>query len=312
MLLLSILVLPAGAGGAEAKTRGPTSIAAGYGFVWVGTANGDVLALPLSLDRVERPLPRAPMTFVHGLNAAYGALWILRDQVTRIDLRRNAARNVPETASDTASGIAAGAGAVWIADDGSNTILRIDPRTVGVRAWIAVPGRLWTVAAGSNNVVVVSVPTRGPVRGPRGVRLLRRLDPKTNRLSPPLVRLGCDVGVAVGSRAVWTFDACTRVLARRNPRTLRVERQKRIDVLPQVPALAFGAIWLASPDGTLRINSVTIGINARIAGPGVAVTVGSGFVWALDTGGTQRAPSVRRIDAGTSRVTKATTLSARS
>jgi hypothetical protein len=310
--LVSILVFATGVGGAAAKESGPTAIAAGYGSVWIGMGNGEVVALSASLDRVERRLVGAPTAFVHGLAARYGGLWILRDQLTRLDPhRKNIARDVPGTGSATAFAITAGSGAIWIADDGLNEILRIDPKRLRVQARTRVPGRAWGVAAGAGNVIVVTVPTHGPVTGPQGVRLLRRIDPETNRLSRPLARVECDVGVAVGARAVWTFDACSGVLARRHPRTLQVVRQTRTGVLSQVPALGFGALWLASRGGTLRIDPVTLRVRKRIAARSLAVTVGSGSVWALDTRGGRRPPTIRKIDPATNSVVKATTIALR-
>jgi len=111
LLFMLLVVFAAGTGGAAAKGRGQTSLAAGYGSVWIGMGNGDVLALPPSLAGVKRALAGGPLTFVHGLTARYGALWVLRDQVTRLDPVRGVGRDVPETT--TGSGIAAGAGAIW-------------------------------------------------------------------------------------------------------------------------------------------------------------------------------------------------------
>jgi hypothetical protein len=179
---------------------------------------------------------------------------------------------------------------------------------MSVQARIRVPGRAWGLAAGSRTVIVVSVPTTGPVTGPKGVRLLRRLDPETNRLSPPLARVGCDVGVAVGSRAAWTLDACTGVLARRDLRTLAIERQTQTQVLPQTPALGYGSVWLASRGGTLRIDPVTFRTSARIPARSLQLAAGSGFVWALDTGSGGRPPTVRKIDPATNRVVNATSI----
>jgi hypothetical protein len=99
-----------GAGGAAAKGSGPTSIAAGYGSVWVGLGNGDVLALPLSLA-TTRTITRSPRAYVHGLVARYGTLWVLGDQLSRIDARDHSARTVPGTSSQTLDAVAAGAGA---------------------------------------------------------------------------------------------------------------------------------------------------------------------------------------------------------
>lgn len=298
------------AGGAAAKGTGPTSIAARFGSVWIGMGNGDVLRIDAALVGREGRLEDGAAGFVHGLAVSDGALWILRDRVTRFDPRHKTGRDVPGTGSATTFGIAAGAGAIWVADDGSNEILRIDPRQARLQARIRVPGRAWGVAAGGGNVIVVSVPTRGPVMGPDGVRLLRRLDPVTNRLSAPLARLSCDVGLVVARRAVWTLDACTGMLARRDPRTLKVVRQTRIGVLSQTPVLRFGSVWLASRGGTVRVNPTTLSTTAVIPARSVAVATDSESVWALDVGGSRRRPAVRKIDPQTNRVVGAATIAA--
>ena len=119
-------------------------------------------------------------------------------------------------------------------DGGSNEILRIDPRRVKVTARVRVPGRAWGVAAGTQEILVLSVPHRGPVTGPSGARLLQRLDPRTGRLSAAHARLNCDAGMAVGFGAVWTLDACTGSLSRRDARTLRIERQRKLGILSQM------------------------------------------------------------------------------
>lgn len=308
-LLGSFVMLLGAAGDGAAKGFGPTSIAAGFGSAWIGMGNGDVLRIDAALDGDERRLGDTPVGFVHGLVASAGAIWVVRDRVTRVDPRRNTVRDVPGTASASFFSISAGAGAVWVADDGSNTILRIDPKRVRLEARIRVPGRLWGVAAGPGDVIVVSVPTRGPVNGPGGVRLLRRLNPRTNRLSPPIAQLGCDVGIAVGPRTVWTLDACTGTLARRDPSTLRVVRQARITVLSQTPVVGFGSLWLASRGGTLRVDPITLRIRAVIPARSVALAVDSKSVWALDIGGRRRQPAVRKIDPRTNAVVGATTIS---
>jgi DNA-binding beta-propeller fold protein YncE len=298
----AIVALATQVGGAAGKGAGPTSIAAGYDSVWVGFGNGRVISLPTSLVATKGALPGRETAFVHGLTARYGGLWVLRDRVTFLDPRSNTARDVPGTSSGTGLAIAAGAGAIWVADDRSNRILRIDPRKVRVLARIGVSGRAWGVAAGGRNVIVVSVPTRGPVTGPEGRRVLSRLDPRTDRLSRPLARVGCDVGVAVGSRAVWTFDVCSGVLARRDPRTLRVVRQRRTGLLSQVPALGFGSLWLASRGGVFRVDPRTLRFRARISARSLMVVTGAGFVWAFDSGADRRPATIRKIDPGTDRV----------
>jgi hypothetical protein len=305
----ALLLLAGGAGDGAGKGFGPTSIAAGFGWVWVGMGNGDVLRIDATSSAGVRRRDGGSGAFVHGLAASHGVLWVLRDRVTRVEPRHHSARDVAGTASATAFSIAAGAGEIWVADDGSNEILRIDPQRARLEARIRVPGRAWGVAAGPGNVIVVSAPTRDAVRGPEGARVLHRLDVDTNRLSEALVRLTCDVGVAVGRRAVWTLDACTGTLARRDPRTLRVERHRRMHVLSQTPVLGFASLWLARRGGALRVDPMTLRVRAVIPARSVALAVDSESVWALDVGGSGRSPAVREIDPRTNRVVGTSTLS---
>lgn len=303
-LIVATVLLAGSAGDGVAKGEGPTSIAAGFGSLWIGMGNGDVLRFDAESGREQARVKGGPTGFVHGLALAHDAVWVVRDRVTRVDPRYNATRDVPNTESATAFGIAAGAGAVWIADDGANEILRIDPDRARLTARVRVPGRAWGVVAGPRTVIVVSVPTHGPVTGPEGTRVLYRLDPKTNELSAPLARVRCDVGVAVGSQAVWTLNACTGVLARRDPQTLKILRQRPMHVLSQTPVLGFGSLWLARRGGTLRVDQTTLRVLAVIPARSVVVAVGAGYVWALDVGGIRRRPSVRKIDPRTNVVVR--------
>jgi DNA-binding beta-propeller fold protein YncE len=280
------------------KGEGPTSLAAGFGSVWVGMGGGDVVRIDAQSGRVRARLHGQATGFVHGLVVAYGAVWVVRGEVLRIDPQGYVARTVPGAGSATAFSIRAGAGALWVADDGSNEILRIDPERARLVARVPVPGRAWGVAAGPGAVVVLSVPRRGPVTGPVGPRLLHRVDRRTNQLSAPLAQLGCDAGIAVGHGAVWTFDACNGMLARRDPRTLRVLQQRKLRAVSQTPALGFGSVWLASRAGVLRVDPATLRIRATIPARSLAVAVGADAVWALD----HAHATLRKVDPRTNRV----------
>jgi streptogramin lyase len=280
------------------KGEGPTSIAAAFGSLWVGMGNGHVVRIEPHSGREQTRLRGYPTAFVHGIVAAYGAVWATRGRVVRIDPRRRLVREVRGVGSATLFTIQAGAGAIWVPDDGANEILRIDPKRVKLAARIRVPGRAWGVAAGAQGVVVVSVPSAGPVTGPVGTRLLHRLDPKTNRLSPPLARLDCDAGVTVGYDAVWTFDACGGTLERRDPHTLQVLRQAKLGVLSQTPALGFGSVWLASRGGVLRIDPRTLRVVAKIPGRSLTVVTGATSMWAFD----YVHATIRKIDPRKNRV----------
>jgi hypothetical protein len=174
----------------------------------------------------------------------------------------------------------------------------IDPRRVKVTARMRVPGRAWGVAAGTHEILVLSVPHGGPVTGPSGARLLQRLDPRTGRLSAARAHLNCDAGMAVGFGAVWTLDACTGSLSRRDSRTLQIDRQRKVGVLSQTPALAFGSVWLASRSGVRRIDPTTLRTVAVIPARSLTVVVGDAAVWAFDPAH----DVVRKIDPRTNRV----------
>ena len=303
ILIAAVVLLAASVDDGAAKGEGPTSIAAGFGSLWVGMGNGDILRFDAESGRRVARLAGGAATFVHGLAVDGEGLWVVRDGVSRIDPRQNRTSDVAGTASATVFAVAIGAGSVWVADSRWNEIIQVEPRRAKVVARIRVPGRAWGVAAGPRDVIVESVPTTGPTTGPEGTRLLRRLDPRTSRLSAPLARLNCDAGIVVGGQAAWTLDACTGVLARRDPHTLAVRRERAMHVLSQSPALGFGSLWLARRGGTLRVDPKTLRVVAEISARSVVVTVGAGYVWAFDVGGPGRRPSVRRIDPRTNRVT---------
>src|SRR5919109_1250722 len=141
---LSVLAVPSAvAGGVE----GPTTIAVGFGSVWVGLGTGEVVRLDGRTARETARLPGSPTGFVHALVGGHGAVWALRGRLTRIEPRNNSIRAVRGIGSATTFTAAVGAGAIWIADDGSSAVLRVDPRRLRTAAVVHVPGRALGLAA---------------------------------------------------------------------------------------------------------------------------------------------------------------------
>jgi hypothetical protein len=278
------------------KGDGPTSIAAGFGSVWIGFGSGDIVRFDASSGNPQASI--SGIAYVHAITVAFGAIWVVAGGVARVDPATGVTRNVRGLADADLVEVAGGAGALWVVDGGSNEILRIDPRRVKVTARIRVPGRAWGVAAGTHQILVLSVPHRGPVTGPSGTRFLQRLDLRTGRLSAARARLSCDAGMAVGFGAVWTLDACTGSLSRLDARTLRLERQRKLGVLSQTPALGFGSVWLASRGGVRRIDPTTLRTVAVIPARSLTVVVGDAAVWAFDPAHDM----LRKIDPLTNRV----------
>lgn len=238
--------------------------------------------------------------FVHSLTHGYGSVWALQDHVVRIHPKRGQATVLSDTGSATTFKLAVGAGAVWVADDGRDVVDRIDPRLTKRIATVRIPGRAFGLAAGPEQVLVVSVPTRGRVTGPAGPRLLRRLDPRTNRVSPPLSRLECDPGMAITRDATWTTDPCAGTLVRRDPQTLAATGFRRVGRW-RAPVAGFGSVWIVGPSSVTRVDPKTLRVIARIPVGGSAATVGEGALWLLGCWGCDTTV-IRRIDPHTNRV----------
>jgi streptogramin lyase len=282
------------------KGDGPTTIAVGFGSAWIGMGSGEVVRLDARRGRETARLPALPMAYVHGLALARGAVWVLRGGLTELDPRTGRTRDVEGFGSATAFAIAAGAGALWVADDGANTVVRIDPARARRAAVIRIPGRAFGVAARGRQVLVVSVPRSGPATGPSGRRFLRRIDPRTNRLSPPLAELDCDPGIAVGRAAVWTTDPCAGWLVRRDPATLRPTGRVRVPRW-HIPVLGFGSVWLVGGKQLLRIDPGTLVVQSSIRVRGDAAAAGEHGIWVLSWRDGVRG-SVTRVDPWTDRV----------
>jgi streptogramin lyase len=293
-IALALATVPSAlAGGIE----GPTTIAVGFGSVWVGMGSGEVARLDPQTRRETSRLPGSPTAFVHSLVAGNGAVWALRGRMTRIDPRTHSVRDVRGVGSATGFTAAVSTGSIWIADDGSNAVVRIDPRRMRRAAVIPVPGRAFGLAAGGRHVFVVSVPGRGPVTGPGGTRLLRRVDPETNSLSPPLARLNCDPGMAVAKDVLWTTNPCDGWLVRRDVHTLSSTGRMRVP-RGKTPLLGFGSVWLVGGNHLLRVDPERLRVVASIPVKGTTAAVGEGAVWVLSMGNGIRG-SVSKVDVRT-------------
>jgi hypothetical protein len=287
----------ASAGGFE----GPTTIAAGYGGVWVGTGRGEVLRLDPASGRVRerRQLP----SFVSWLVPAYGSVWVGHSSrpLARLDPRSRRVQVVPAAGARTPGPgpVAAGAGSVWSGDWRHDRVFRIAPRTARVVASARVPGRIAGLAAGQAGAFVVYAP-----RGVAGPRVLRRLDSRTARPVGPAAQFGCDVGVAVGTGAVWTLDYCTWRLSRRDPQTLAVTAERPSPHGATNVLLAQGSVWVVGGSRLLRVGPRSLRTQAQLWVRAAAAAATGGAVWLLDVGD-GRVGIVRRLDPKTNRIVAA-------
>ena len=79
LLAGAVLLVPSAVAGG---ITGPTTIAVGFGSVWVGLGSGEVVRLDARTGRETARLKGGPTGFVHGLAVGHGALWVLRGRVS--------------------------------------------------------------------------------------------------------------------------------------------------------------------------------------------------------------------------------------
>jgi outer membrane protein assembly factor BamB len=305
LVFLALGVTGADAAARELKGDGPTTIAAAYGSVWVGTGRGEVLSLDLRTGRVRRTFARdSSPSFVSDLMPGYGFLWLADSYrpVARLDPSRGRIEEV-RALRDITPGpgpVAAGAGSVWSGDWRHRRVFRIAPRSGKVVRSARWPGGIVDLAAGRPGAYAVYAP-----RGPGGPRILRRVDPTTARPEGRAATFRCDIGLTIGADAVWTIDYCTWKLARRDPRTLRVRAERPVPQLTMKVVLAHGSVWLVGDSGrVVRLDARSLRTTAQLWVRAAAVAATSDALWLLDVGD-GRTGIVRRLDPRTNRIVAA-------
>ena len=130
------------------------------------------------------------------------------------------------------AGVAVGAGAVWVANGRSGTVLRIDPPTTLVVATIPVaepsPGceRCWGAVAAHGDAVWATINSAGPV--------VVRIDAQFNRVvaTIPVGIVPDRLTVDDEEGAVWLTSAVEDAVVRVDPALKRSRYRQTLRVLP--------------------------------------------------------------------------------
>jgi streptogramin lyase len=165
--------------------QGAGWLAAGADAVWAAS-----LRTISRIDPSTSEIDPRPSEFWGPMAYGFGSLWVLGPELERLapgTMRRIATVELPEDYSDIATGL----GAVWVADDGSEAVLRVDPREERISGTYAVRGGPLGVAVGPDAVWTAN--EAGTVA---------RIDPRTNEVAPTPVG-GTPRGLDVGASAVW-------------------------------------------------------------------------------------------------------------
>jgi YVTN family beta-propeller protein len=186
------------------------------------------------------------------------------------------------------TGMAVGRGALWVMNQGSGTISRIDLGAGRVVATVPVGDSPDAIAVGRDAVWV------GGWSRDQG-DVVRRIDPRTNRVMATVPVASEPYGLAVTDDAVWATSLVAGTVTRIDPRTNRVVATIETGGRPVHVAGDDRSVWVAYPQDTLvrRIDPRTNRVVAtlRVAQP-QDVAVGFGSVWVAS----ERAREVLRID----------------
>jgi len=185
--------------------------------------------------------------------------------------------------------ITTGAGAVWVANQKSNDVSRIDPRTRAAAKPIPVGRQPAGIVVGFGSVWVANLRDS----------TVSRIDPRSNKRVGRPIRVGPGpADVATGFGSVWTANYDDDSVTRIDPRTRKpVGRPIAVGDGPSDVAVGEGAVWVANvEDDTLsRINPASgkvVGSAIPVGQSPESVAVGAGSVWV----GNIKADKVTRVD----------------
>jgi streptogramin lyase len=175
----------AGESTAFAPDRGAGWLAAGPDAIWAAS----VRAISRIDPATSRLTPRR--TSVWGPMAyGFGSLWLLGDELERLSpatMRRIGTVELPRGFVRIVTGL----GSVWVADNESGAVLRIDPRQEAVFRTYDVGGRPLGLAVGA-----------GAVWAPSDTGIVARIDPRTDEVESIAIG-GAPRNVAFAPGGVW-------------------------------------------------------------------------------------------------------------
>jgi len=258
---------------------------------------------PAVSHRPSRPAPQLVIVSrthlragVTDVVAGYGAVWVVGPGVIyRVDpATAKPVATIPAPAVGEWSNITAGLGAVWATSgiEPHAGVYRIDPGHNRVTSFIRLPPDPIDIAVAYGRVWVAE-PRQGP-----GIVL--RLDPRTNRLTGPPIRVGTGPGpIVAGFGAVWVNNWNGEgSVSRVDPASGAVTRT--LVNTPEIDAVGAGSLWgTATYGGIQRIDPATGQVTAAIRLPNAQdVTFWAGSAWV------SREPpgTIARIDPASNRI----------
>jgi YVTN family beta-propeller protein len=242
-----------------------TDLAVGKGAVWVAAGFDHALIRIDTADNVVRtrlrvpeaigPLPEGYESGASGVAVGGGAVWLAHgEEVSRIDPATNEVVATIPAGGNWSGAIAAGEGAIWVVENGrvqtrkpksgfTNGLLRIDPASNTVTAWVPVPG-LGEPGGGESTSGIVGVGAGAVWATVWPDDLLWRIDPVAGVGEESIAAGQEPVNVTVDERAVWIEQRNDGTVTRVDPFANRLVARLVIGRVTRGIAAGEGAVWV--------------------------------------------------------------------
>jgi YVTN family beta-propeller protein len=209
---------------------GPTSIAAGLGYVFVANADGSLTTIDPSTLRFTTAADSGSNWVAVGEDAVWacgpeGLAHINREGVVVTTLSQVGA---------SASAVVTGGGAVWVLDDKLRRLWRVDPQRNHVVGRIQLGFDPGGVAFGRGRVWVTN----------NGGDAVVEIDPATGKTLRSIPVGDGPIGIAVGEGSVWTANYLAGTVSRIDPRRGSVIRRIKVGRYPTRIAVGLGGAWV--------------------------------------------------------------------
>ena len=194
-----------------------------------------------------------------GIAGGAGAVWVANSGSNTVSRIEPSTHHVfPVRVGEQPTRVAVGAGAVWVTDAGDSTVSRIDPRTYEVTTVPACGGPSDVVVAGGSVWVACELD-----------RSVVQIDPDRNAVTHVVPVGGGPAGMAYAAGNLWVTNQADDTVSVVDVGTRQVDEAIEVGRGPEGIAAGAGAVWVANDlDGSVsRIDVTDHGVQTRTVSP---------------------------------------------
>jgi YVTN family beta-propeller protein len=250
--------------------------------VWVAEPKtGRVEGIDTTIEQVVPPSADAPDAA--SVAVGFGSIWAVSpasDALYRLDPAEGLEpKAIP--VGDRPTDVALDENGLWVANEGSHDVMRIDPvaEQVDATEQVGEGAAPRSIATGGGSVWVANIDGRNVVE----------LDSRTGRRVGAAVPVGSRPNdLAYGEDAVWVIDIVDGTLTRISARGKESDEPIAVGSRPRGVKVGFGYIWVANGgDGTVSVvdpDALEVVADVEVGKDPADITVGEGSVWTADQG----------------------------